>query len=85
MTILFLPRPGTAWTHRNGHRYRVITVANLTALDPKRFPPTVVYQDFDENIWCRPLDEWHERMRDESAGAPVKAVDGTQGKTRVQK
>lgn len=49
-----LPQPGEKWLHHSGRPYTVICVTNTEALDPIKFPVTVVYADAEHRVWSRP-------------------------------
>lgn len=59
------PLANTIWRHRNGNKYKVVAITNLP--DEPRYPKTVVYQGFtNQLLWSRPVSDWHRSMsRDE--------------------
>lgn len=50
---------GSKWRHKNGDEYIIRFFTNTTSTDVERYPPTVVYQDNDEFLWSRPINDWH--------------------------
>jgi hypothetical protein len=60
--IVRYPSDNSIWRHKESkNEYIVMTVANLTATRAD-FKPTVVYRDMDNNVWARPLHEWHDKF-----------------------
>jgi hypothetical protein len=51
------------WQHTNGNQYIILCVANCHTEDPKRYPPTVVYQGDNGRIWSRDASDWHRSMK----------------------
>jgi hypothetical protein len=59
----YVPRDNTKWQHTSGSVYEVITVANMNATKPE-YVRTVVYRDQDQNVWTRPLSDWHRSFKE---------------------
>lgn len=51
------PAAGDVYRHNCGHFFTIIRLANVDATRPG-WPPTVVYEDRDERVWARPLEEF---------------------------
>ncbi|MGH1461212.1 MAG: DUF1653 domain-containing protein [Neptuniibacter sp.] len=52
------------WEHYSGKRYTVKMVTNQMAKDPKKYPPTVVYQSVDTGmLWSRPVSDWERSFK----------------------
>lgn len=56
-----VPEVLSMWNHTNGSQYRVINITNLkaSAENALKYPPTVVYENSNGDLWSRNLDDWH--------------------------
>jgi hypothetical protein len=57
MSTSIAPEPGTRWQHHSGAFYNVLIIANAKSDRPK-FPPTVVYENDNGEVYSRPVSEW---------------------------
>jgi len=51
--------PNTLWQHSNGAVYEVTGYANLQSKDLIRYPINIIYKNSNNDVWCRPLSDWH--------------------------
>ena len=57
-----LPAVGSFWMHENGAGpYKVLLLANVNSLSEK-YPPTVVYQGANGNVWTKPVGNFLDKM-----------------------
>lgn len=50
------------WFHTSGKPYQVIDHANFASDNWDRYPPTIIYRDYDGHVWSRPAHDWHRSM-----------------------
>lgn len=62
MTDIKPPEPGSRWKHASGNFYHVLAIANESATKTEDYPVTVVYRDYKNRTWSRPLSKWHQSM-----------------------
>lgn len=55
------PKPGHAYQHLNGNIYEVLHIANEYSLRDD-YPPSVVYQGANGNVWVKPLTNFIRKM-----------------------
>lgn len=63
INVTTLPSANEKWFHHSGKPYIIVVVTNKAALDPEKFPLTVVYQDTDGNVWSRPASAFVRKFR----------------------
>lgn len=59
-----IPTPDSRWLHKNGQYYTVLMIANNNSYKPAEFPVMVVYRNEQQQVWARPLTEWHRSMKE---------------------
>lgn len=57
----FVPKPGHVYQHLNGNIYEVLHIANEYSLRDD-YPPSVVYQGANGNVWVKPLTNFIRKM-----------------------
>lgn len=56
------PQIGSVWLHTSTKVYKVLHYTNENTVNPK-YPTTIVYMGVkNEEIWSRPLADWHRSM-----------------------
>lgn len=55
-------REHSLWRHTSGRIYRVLFLTNTESTRLDKYPVTVIYRGENNNVWSRPLYDWHRSM-----------------------
>lgn len=57
-------KPSLFFRHKRKQTpYLLLTLANVSSEDPKKFPELAVYVDVEARVWARPLTEFQNNFR----------------------